>query len=60
MSKPILKKPYTRSESTDIRETFELERRRLTALVADQLARELGQRLDQPLLGLAYPVPDHK
>ena len=54
MLKPILNKPYTRAESTDIRETFELERRRLAALKADQPNRQFGERLGLALLCAVY------
>lgn len=56
MSKPILNKPYTRSESTDIRETFELERCRLALAQTCQADIEFGKRLGQAQLNLARPM----
>ncbi|PZP30463.1 MAG: hypothetical protein DI603_15175 [Roseateles depolymerans] len=60
MPKPILNKPYTRAESTDIRETFELERRRLAALKAEQLSRAFGERLGLALLSVVRQVSSQR
>lgn len=50
MVKPILQQTYRRSEATDIRLTFELERQRLTASEHDQVGAQFGARLGRALV----------
>lgn len=55
MVKPILNMPYAPSHATDVRQAFELERRRLAATRADRLNAAFGTALG---LALAYLARD--
>jgi hypothetical protein len=53
MVKPQLSKPYTPWYATDVRLTFELERRRIATEESDRLNRTFGTALAKALVDAA-------